>query len=354
MPAARPKKRHQKSSGNIIHPISTCRDLVLVDSQPLRTKVWKQYQAALKKFEKYTADLHQFKNTDTEQYRLWYEGEFSREIIQLHKSRSAVADLTDWMEQIEAYAEYHDISLATSLRVLSEAKEDGTLDDLWEEMVKEIEESENNSKGKKAKDEWQKFEEAFDEVFEEATEDFFQDHSDEGAAGRRGRSRDANTEQELRKLYHQLALRLHPDTNPDQSQEHRQLFHKMQEAYRDQDVEGLEEIWKKLEGKSEGPFSWKTAAISEILSRKNSLNQRSRDLGTELKYARSHPAWEFSKTVKNKSALSALKLKVRHVLKREQADVDTIWDELNAQLQAVERQARRTGQRKAKVKSKIP
>jgi hypothetical protein len=354
MPAARPKKRQQKQTRKIIQPISTCRDLVLVDSQPLRAKVWKQYQAALKKFDKYTTELHQFKNTDTERYRLWYEGEFSREIIQLHKSRAAVAELTDWMEQIEAYAEYHDISLATSLRVLTEAKEDGCLDELWNDLVREIEENENSSEGKKAKDEWQKFEEAFDEVFEEATEEFFQEHSDEGADGRRIRSRDENTERELRKLYHQLALKLHPDTNPDQSPEHRQLFHRMQEAYRDQDVEALEEIWKKLEGKSEGPFSWKTAAISEILSRKDSLNQRSRDLGTELKYARSHPAWEFSKTLKNKSALSALKLKVRHVLRLEQAELDAVWDDLNAQLQSVQRQAQRTGKRKAKVKSKIP
>jgi hypothetical protein len=352
MPTSRPKKASSKQRAAKSHPTVTCRDLIAVDSQPLRAKIWRQYQTALRKFEKYSADLHQFKNTDVEHYRLWYEGEFGREIVQLQKSRGAVAELTDWMEQIEAYAEYRDISLATALRVLKEAKAEDRLDELWEDLVKEIEANEEPGQTEEDRDEWQKFEEDFDDLFEEAANEYFETHTDRGPAKRRAASRDEAGEQTLRKLYHQLALRLHPDTNPDQSQEHKQLFLRMQEAYREHDIEALEEIWKKLEGKSEGLFSWKTAAISEIIKRKKSLDQRSRDLGAELKYARSHPAWDFSKTLKNKSTLSMLKQKVRRALKQEQAEIDAIWFELNEQLQHVERQSQRASKRKTKVKSK--
>jgi type VI protein secretion system component VasF len=357
MAAARSKKTPSKQRAKTNLNFSSCRALVLVDSQPLRTKVWKQYQAALKKFEKYTADLQQFKKTDSERYRLWYESEFAREITQIHKSRAAIAELSDWMEQIEAFAEYHDIPLATALRELKDAKAEGRLDALWEDLVKEIEDSEKEKDQAETdkEQEWQKFESAFDDIFDEATEDYFEGHTEGHHSGKRkGAVRDEAMEQSLRKLYHQLALKLHPDTNPDQTQEQKQLFLQMQEAYRDQDIESLERIWKKLDGTHEEPFSSKTAAISEILHRKNSLNKKSRDLGTELKYAKAHPAWNFSKTLKNKAELSYLKQKIKHALKHEQADMDAIWLELNEQIQQVERQAQRSGKRKAKVKSKFP
>jgi hypothetical protein len=355
MPAVRPKKRPTKQRAKTNLHFSSCRALVLVDSEPLRTKAWKQYQAALKKFEKYTADLQQFRKTDAERYRLWYEGEFAREITQIHKSRAAIAELKDWMEQIEAFAEYYDIPLATALRELKEAKAEGRLDELWEKLVKEIEDSEKDQDETAQEQEWQKFESDFDDIFEEAAHEFHEGEAD-GYHGerRRGAARDEATEQNLRKLYHQLALKLHPDTNPHQTQEQRQLFLRMQEAYREKDIEALEQIWKRLEGTSEEPFSSKTAAISEILHRKNFLNRRSRDLGTELKYAKAHPAWNFSKTLKNKAELSQLKLKIKHALKLEQADMDAVWVELNEQLQQVERQAQRSGKRKTKVKSKFP
>lgn len=355
MPAPRPKKGQQRPKTKRVTPLSTCRALVLVDSRPLREKVRRQYQNALRKFEKFSAELQQFKNTDMERYRLWYEGEFSREIISLHQSRAAVADLADWMEQIQTYAEFRDISLVASLRVLSEAKVQGRLDEFWADIVKEIEEEErpSNSHRTRAEKAWQEFEDNFEDLFDEAAAEFHEMNADMSSGIGAGPKRDESTEGSLRTLYYQLALRLHPDTNPQQSHEHQQLFHKVQEAYRDHDIEALEEIWKKLEGKSEGPFSWKTAAISEIISRKKALDQRSRDIGTELKYARQHPAWDFSKTSKNKTSLSTLKQKMRHALKYEQAEIDAIWEELNEQLQHLEKLSQRKSKRSPKVKRKV-
>jgi len=164
---------------------------------------------------------------------------------------------------------------------------------------------------------------------------------------------DEGLERSLKGLYHKLALKLHPDTNPLQSDEEKELFQRVQEAYRDKDLEGLEEVWKRVEGGGVEVFSWKTAAIGEIIRRKKALDLRTRDLGAELKYAKAHPAWEFSKTFKNKTALSSLRLKLRNGLLKEQAQLDAIWLELNEQLQAVERVSRKTGKRGPKVKPKI-
>ncbi len=349
MPPSRPQKGHPRPKSRTVAPLSTSRDLVLVDSNPLREKVWRAYQNALKKFEKSSTELHQFKNVDMERYRLWYEGEFEREVVALHKARGAVAELTDWMEQIEAYAEFRDVSLGESLRVLKGVKEKRRLEEFWSELVREIEAEEAREReirkkgnGKKKVDDAD-----FERIFDEAAAEFR-----EGVVGEKV-ERDEGLERNLRGLYHKLALRLHPDTNPQQSDEERQLFQRVQEAYRERDLEGLEEAWKRLEGKGEEVFSWKTAAIGEIIKRKKALDLRSRDLGTELKYARAHPAWDFSKTFKNKSALSVLKQKMRNALKKEQAQIDAVWVELNEQLEQVARVSRKTGKRRPKVKPKI-
>jgi hypothetical protein len=344
------KKQRARSKALASKNISHCTELVLVDSEPLREKVWHAYQTALKKFEKAARDLQQFTGMDQDRYRLWYEGEFGREIIQLQKSRGAVAELTDWMEQIEAYAEYKDVSLGESLRILEAVKGKGKLEEFWSEVVREIEVDEErerqarhrNTQGRSRK----KVEEDFERIFDEAKEEFY------GGVLKEKDERDEGLERSLKELYHKLALRLHPDTNPLQNDEEKELFQRVQEAYRDKDVEGLEEVWKRVEGGGVEVFSWKTAAIGEIIRRKKALDLRTRDLGAELKYAKAHPAWEFSKTIKNKTALSSLRLKLRNGLLKEQAQLDAIWLELNEQLQAVERVSRKTGKRGPKVKPK--
>jgi hypothetical protein len=349
MPISPPKKQRPRSRTIAPKNVSHCKDLVLVNSEPLREKVWRQYQTALRKFEKATGELQHFKGTDQDRYRLWYEGEFAREIIQLQKSRGAVADLTDWMEQIEAYAEYKDVSLGESLRVLQEVREKGRLEEFWSEVVREIEleeEKEREARGKRT-GQRKRVEEDFEKIFDEAAAEFYEES---GGAPRD--ERDEDLERSLKGIYHRLALRLHPDTNPQQSEEHQELFQRVQEAYREKDLAGLEEAWKKLEGGDVETFSWKTAAIGEIIRRKKALDLRNRDLGAELKYAKAHPAWEFSKTFKNKTALSSLKHKMRHALKQEQTQIDAIWVELNEQLQQVERVSQRKGKRGPKVKPK--
>jgi hypothetical protein len=335
--------------------MSRCTELVLVDSEPLREKVWRSYQTALKKFEKAAGELQRFRGVEQEKYRLWYEGEFGREIVQLQKSRGAVAELRDWMEQIEAYAEYKDVSLGESLRILEGVKGKGKLEEFWSELVREIEveeereREERRGRGDGGRKRRKVEEEDFERVFDEAAAEFRELND----GGGKKEERDEGLERSLKGLYHKLALRLHPDTNPSQSDEERELFQRVQEAYRDRDLEGLEEVWKRVEGGGEELFSWKTAAIGEIIRRKKALDLRNRDLGAELKYAKAHPAWEFSKTFKNKTALSSLRLKLRNSFLKEQAQLDAIWVELNEQLQEVERVSRRTGKRGPKVKPKI-
>jgi len=353
MPANRTKSRPSPRAGQKKHRtqpvLSSVTDLVLVDSQPLRQKVWRQYQTALRKHEKTVSELQQFRNSDIESYRSWYEGEFSREILALQKSRIAVAELAEWLEQVHSYAEYCSISVGKSFELLNTAKAENRLDQLWDDLAREIEETQKKGR----KDFEPEFEDEFDSVFDEAARDFYQEPGPRnGSLGStRQVQRDESAERSLKTLYHELALKLHPDTNPKQGEEEKELFQAAQEAYRDQDLETLEDLWKKLEGSAEGPFAWKTAPIGEIIQRKKSLDRRNRDATSELKFARQHPAWNFSKLAQNKSILSVLKQKTRSGLQYEQLEIDAEWLELNEVLSYLEKSAKRNSKsRTPKVK----
>ncbi|MDQ3231601.1 MAG: hypothetical protein M3Q07_07255 [Pseudobdellovibrionaceae bacterium] len=355
-PRSSTRSGRKKSTTQTI--LSQCTKLVVVDDQPIRQKVWRQYQSALKRHEKNTGELQQFKDFDLEHYRVWYEREFSGEIMSLQKSRMAVAELADWMEQIHAYANHREIALTSSFEILTAAKTENRLDQLWKAVAHEIEETEQKSKSQtkgKKEDFWPEFEDDFDSVFDEAARDFYQEPRQraEPFGWTRQPQRDESAERSLRSLYHELALKLHPDTNPDQGQGERYLFQAAKEAYQAQDLEALEEVWKKLEGKSEGPFAWKAAPIGEIIHRKKSLDRRNRDIASDLKFARQHPAWNFSRVVQNKSLLSVLKQKTRGILQYEQLEIDAEWFELNKLLNQLEKSLKKKSKsRTSKVKRK--
>ena len=52
---------------------------------------------------------------------------------------------------------------------------------------------------------------------------------------------------EIKKIYKRLVHRLHPDLHPDQSEWERELFLKVQEAYRNEDLERLRQLEKELD-----------------------------------------------------------------------------------------------------------
>ncbi|HYX36731.1 MAG TPA: J domain-containing protein [Oligoflexus sp.] len=362
MSADRPKSHPSSQAGRqgtrrrIVAPVNKCRDLVPVDDQPISLKIWRQYQNALKKLEKLVAELRQFKEADLEHYRLWHEGAFSREIVQLQKAQAAVIELTQWLNQIHSYASLCDISTARSFQVLTDAKAEGRLKELWEDLTREKREKETRAQDRRDERESESFKDMFEEMFDDAAEEFHQERRGHGQTSetRAPRGTDESAERSLKALYHQLALKLHPDTNPNQSQDQKQLFQAVQEAYRERDVEALEEIWKKVEGKSEGPFAWKTAPVSDIISRKRALDLRNRDVNTELKMARQHPAWNFSKASRDKIFMNSLIKKIRGALRREQDEADSDWVELNELLSQLEKSSKKkTHNTKSKVKRKV-
>ncbi len=59
---------------------------------------------------------------------------------------------------------------------------------------------------------------------------------------------------ELQKLYHDIVKNFHPQTHPEQTESHRKLFQKAQEAYRCNDLEALRLIYDMLCSTTDGGF----------------------------------------------------------------------------------------------------
>lgn len=312
---------------------SSSQALVLSDSKPFRWKVWRQYQGSLRAYEKAVALLRQFKDVDTESYRLWYEREFTDVVGKLRHLQSTVVEMAAWIDQVQTYAQALEIPSEVSFEILTKARVEGRLAELWQKLSEKRKAPQRRLKNKEVMDEetWAHFEADFEQLFEEAVESH--DASQKTVDPAAGKT--------LKSLYHQLALRLHPDTNPEQGEEERQLFHLTQRAYRENDLEALEEIWKRVDGGGVGVFSWETAPISEIMNRKRAVDRRIQDVSVELKYARDHMAWDFTAVFKDRKRLANLQAKIRDILDGQRMRMDKDWSDLNAILERWDKNSRR-------------
>ena len=95
-------------------------------------------------------------------------------------------------------------------------------------------------------------------------------------------SKDAEAEKlELKQIYKRLVRRLHPDLHPEQTEWERELFMKVQEAYRNEDLERLRELEAELDAGMPSSAS-ESDSIEEWEKRVECLKQQIADIEKEI------------------------------------------------------------------------
>ena len=287
--------------------------LVLYDSTDLRASEWHAYQKHSKKLEKSNQCLRMFETEEMPNYQSWLESHFAPTLTLVHQTVIQIKQTEDFLDQVHLYGALSGLSEASSFRILNEAKSNGTLHEIWQDLHEK--QSQKKENGPCFKDLEDRFDSVFGDIFDdESAEDCDQDYGQSSdfsnRSGSRAGPKNRNLEmptQALKSIYRKLALKLHPDYNANTSEEHKSLFQTVQSLYRSQNTEGLEAIWAKLLCGSEQVFNWKTAAIADIINRRRSVEKRLRSVAVGLRSAKVHPAWGFNKKNKSKVLLDQLK-----------------------------------------------
>ena len=274
--------------------------VVWVNGDGLRREAWESYQKKCKKLDQDTRKLEHFSNHEKNAFQLWMQTEFQEECANVRNCTQRLKEKAHLIQTVQAYSDMASLSLHLAYIKIKEAATPEEISKLFEACQAKEEGRDDDD------DEWtfNSLEELFEKAWKEATGESreFGGRREEPSRSCRSDSTHINSnETYLRDLYHKLAMKLHPDKNPEQSQEDKDLFYKVQEAYQWRDVHYLEKLYKQGMQSTQGIFNASSSSISEIIARRKAVEKQIRKLGQKLREARCHPAWGFSTIMKNRN-----------------------------------------------------
>ena len=294
-----PPRKGSRKQAQVLVTRSDRVDLVLIDASPRRRHEKDRYGARCREAEDAGARLKTFEEREVPAFAAWIDREFEREIARLRQEQAHVRELHDLVMDVERYAAWTEVSLGVALDRVRRAKAEGTEAELWREATGEDFEDETSDFEDDEDDEGDEGDEGdaeFARRFAEAFDDAFGEEAGYGRQGATKRhppqSRDDRTSQDyLKSIYRQLVRVLHPDTNPDRTDQ--ALWQEVQDAYSWGDVARLERLRQVVLKGGERGLNLDFAPIGDIIGLRKSVESRLRKLKTSLKSAKAHPAWDF-------------------------------------------------------------
>lgn len=260
--------------------------------------------------------LNTFSESDMPEYEQWMQKQFRPLINELNRIRAAVDTQNDHIEAIEDMAFDRNISyhMAWSERFGNYVQRDWFEEEangIGEDLIEEgWEPSEDSEEFERVRDE---LDEAFRELLDPG------DSMEDELLSMEERDK------QVKKVYRDLARRLHPDRNPDAGEQEENWWHQTQKAYQDRNLSRLEVIFTLIQ--LSGDESVDAEAEEQRLERV--LEQ----LEAEVEKHQSHPAWGFSQN-KDQQVLA------RRFEKEKRREIVRLKRELNSQLRKLKQWSR--------------
>jgi hypothetical protein len=133
----------------------------------------------------------------------------------------------------------------------------------------------------------------------------------------------------LKELYRKLVLQLHPDHHGEQTPRDRELWHQLQTAYKNKDLELMEALAGRIEltlNRLAGSLP-----VQILLRLTRELRESLRGLRAQINSAKQNPAWEFRKKSAKLPALESKRRKnLEHQLRKLRLDLDGLKSYLDA------------------------
>jgi hypothetical protein len=305
-----------------------CRDLMIIDEEPIRGAAVKECRKAMRDLEKARKKLEDFERVDQPAFARWYNATFGAELSRIREWREKIERMERLIEEIESVRYGQRISYHAAYEYVmdrrnhperhernrEDSRYDGTEED-WEQgggAARDEPESEAGADGDADDDE----DLLFAAFLESAAEDpgmadflgdprlvrilfakFKKEFGKKARTGKRmdepRRAKAPPRQDRVKRLYRALVKRLHPDFRRREDAHDDGLWHRVQAAYAQGDAEGLETLTALCDIRIDNAFA--TGSVSSILAVGADQKVQLAALKKRMRQAKKDPAWGFGK-----------------------------------------------------------
>lgn len=282
---------------------------MVIDEAPIRAKAVRDCESVLKQRKKARADWERFEKTDKPAFTQWLHQAFGKEMSRLHDLEATIekdaalvraVEITAAMEGLSYGAAYEWV-LEERNRQMEEAKtegepseESGTQDEDWEEFEEPFQKWDEGPFSGKSEEELKGFfQDAFGMSEEEAEAAYART-----LGGRRQTVSEPSTR--IKEVYRVLVRRLHPDRVDPADSGKEELWHAVQAAYQNRNLELLESLLARCD-LEEGVVETQTS-IWQLRRTWREIKNTVNGLRGQIREAKREMAWGFSRRTPKQEA----------------------------------------------------
>ncbi|MCE9502116.1 MAG: J domain-containing protein [Leptospira sp.] len=296
------------------------RSLVKIDEIPIRKKYFSGFKKTRKEIEKFKKDWDEFEKEDQPAFTKWYNLFFGARITELRELEQKSEELQQLLREIE-FVKYQKKTSYYKAYLLVQSRKNnpetpdkkndsneyysGKYYDRTEEEFKESRADYQNddladlfetviASNPLLRDLLRRNKNAYKVFFEKFKADFFSDketHSGKYHATKEEKTK--STDELIKARYRALVRKLHPDYRKVNDERSNELWHEVQKAYSENDLDRLDMLVALCDihtGDTEGSTS-----ISQLISVISEYKNQLKALKKRLKQAKQDIAWGFSR-----------------------------------------------------------
>ncbi len=279
--------------------------IILLDSEPIRRKRIGVYRRLKRALEKARAEEERFELEDVPAFTSWVHRNFGERLSKIRELEAEAKEKENLVNAIHLEVSFKGGSYYAAYQCVLKRREAGDFGEEDEPFSPEFgdEEGEIPEYGDESNffESEADFVESFaDAFFENVFSEVFEDETEEEAAreefhrslGLDGRRPKRINIPKLKDMYRRLALRLHPDKNPSAGEERLQLWHELQGAYADENMDALLRVEAKCDIHYDTVSDHTTiSSVDDIVEETREMLRAVRAFLTE---AKKEPGWGFS------------------------------------------------------------
>ncbi len=291
-------------------PAGSSSHLVRIDSAAIKREYVRKWQQAQADFARRQQEWDRFSNEERPAYERWLRQTFAARISEIRAAREKIGELQQLIVAIEDCSLVYGVACrALYQELLAEQQPDMSLLETLSAKVRAMDDSGRSDTGDddtaenrdahgrhRARDPFG--DDGFDD--DEDLDDDFGEYlygpgGEFGGGGRRPKPKQKDAtprETTVRDLYRKLCLRLHPDTGGTFSAATEALWHELQDAYKNQDLERLAAIQAGLDIRLD-PMG-KHVSCSQLAAAMAELKRGMHSIRAMVRQARGDAAWGFS------------------------------------------------------------